>query len=148
MDTPFGHTRNYISNVRQSNQNSRGCNKGRLERANRCWKVEIGASTTYNPADSKASRRKLSERIEFDSKNSSVKHEAAAPARASSHLTRVPAAALGGCIFQQNDSRRENDHEKTLVQGHSILGVAGISGNGVVRGAVESAGSAAIGCKQ
>jgi hypothetical protein len=55
---------------------------------------------------------------------------------------------VGGCTFQRKRSNRENDHEKTLVQGGSILGMAGIGGNGVVCGAVESARSATTGRKQ
>jgi hypothetical protein len=55
---------------------------------------------------------------------------------------------VGGCTFQRKRSNRENDHEKALVQGGSILGMAGIGGNGVVCGAVESTRSATIGRKQ
>jgi hypothetical protein len=55
---------------------------------------------------------------------------------------------VGGCTFQRKRSNRENDHEKTLVQGGSILGMAGIGGNGVVCRAVESARSATTGRKQ
>lgn len=106
------------------------------------------SSAKYNPADSGASRQNpcevthvsLAERqhpLNLRSRHTS-------PRLPKERVCPCPSA--GGAL-RKRDSNRENDHEKTLAEGGSILGVAGSGGDGVVRHAFEGTGST-IGCKQ